>query len=353
VPIQTVRGPIDADQLGVTLPHEHLVLDASCLWTDPTGPTWVGPILAGGPGGPSLDALAHGPVVMQHLGDLLRAPHLSLDNLRLTDVDVLTQEVARFHASGGSTIVDLTPPDIGRDPLRLRDISRMTGVHVVMGCGHYVAAAHPSDLLERSEAQIADAIVRDLTEGVADTGIRAGIIGEIGTGNPMQPAEARVVRAAARAQRETGVALNIHISLHSGLAALDLALAEGVDPSRVVVSHADTFSNPPYQLAIAERGAYVEFDNFGALWFFGNRPACDDGRRVVDMLALIERGYLEQILISHDVSTKIQLTRFGGFGYAYLSRYIEPVLRDRGLSEAELHTLRVANPRRMLEPRPR
>jgi phosphotriesterase-related protein len=188
---------------------------------------------------------------------------------------------------------------------------------------------------------------------VADTGIRAGIIGEVGTGNPMQPAEARVVRAAARAQRETGVALNIHISLHSGLAALDLALAEGVDPSRVVVSHADTFSNPPYQLAIAERGAYVEFDNFGALWFFGNRPACDDGRRVVDMLALIERGYLEQILISHDVSTKIQLTRFGGFGYAYLSRYIEPVLRDRGLSEAELHTLRVANPRRMLEPRPR
>jgi phosphotriesterase-related protein len=349
VPIQTVCGPIDAQQLGVTLPHEHLMVDASCLWTDPAGPSWLGPLLAGGPGGASIEALAHGPVVMEHLGELLRAPHLSLDNLRLTEADVVIDELGRFAAVGGGTVVDLTPPDIGRNPLQLREISRATGVHVVMGCGHYVAAAHPPRLATQSVAQIAETMLRELTEGVGDTGIRAGIIGEIGTGNPMLPAEARVVRAAAIAQRATGAALNIHVSLQSGLAALDLAMGEGVDPARIVVSHADTFSNPAYQLGIVEQGAWVEFDNFGALWFYGTRAACDDGQRVNDILTLIERGYLGQILLSHDVGTKVQLTRFGGFGYAYLSRYIEPMLRERGLSDEEIHTLRIDNPRRVLD----
>src|SRR5262249_50145477 len=154
--------------------------------------------------------------------------------------------------------------------------------------------------------------------------------------------------AAARAQRATGVALNIHVSTQAGPAALDLALGEGVAPERVVVSHVDTFSNWDYALAIAERGAFVEFDNFGAAWWLGTRALSDAGTRVTDLLRLIERGYLRQLLLSQDVGTKTQLTRYGGFGYAYLSRYIEPMLRARGVSDEEIRVMRVDNPRRML-----
>jgi phosphotriesterase-related protein len=348
MPVQTVLGPIEPREVGITLPHEHLIIDCTCLWTDPLGESWVGPLLARAPGGPPLDDLAHGPVRMEHLGDLLRAPHLSRDNLMVTDHDLVVEEVNRFAAAGGRTVVDFTNFGLGRNPAGLQAISRATGLNVVMGCGYYVQSSHPPELAERSVESLTEELIREIEEGIDGTGVRPGIIGEIGTGNPMTPNEAKVLRSAARAQKATGLPLNIHVSLQSGTAALDLALAEGVDPERVTVSHCDTFSNPDYQLAVAERGAWVSFDNFGANWFFGTRPATDDGTRVTDILRLIDRGYLRQILLSHDVGTKIQLTRFGGFGFAYISRYIEPVLFERGLSDAEVHVLRVSNPTRML-----
>src|SRR5262249_32540652 len=149
-------------------------------------------------------------------------------------------------AAGGQTIVDLTNHGLGRDPRALQAIARQAGVNLVMGCGYYVEAGHPPGLRERDVEDLADEMVRDVLEGVGDSGVRAGIIGEIGTGNPMRPSEEKVLRAAARAQRATGVALNIHVSTQAGPAALDLALGEGVAPERVVVSHVDTFSNWDY-----------------------------------------------------------------------------------------------------------
>src|SRR4051812_40305288 len=114
--VQTVLGPLEPADLGVTLPHEHVLFDGSCIWVDPSGESWVGPILAGGPGGASLAELAHRPVAMENLGDLLRAPHLSRDNLILSDVPMLLDELRRFSATGGRTVVDLTNYGLGRDP---------------------------------------------------------------------------------------------------------------------------------------------------------------------------------------------------------------------------------------------
>jgi phosphotriesterase-related protein len=157
--------------------------------------------------------LVYGPVVMEHLGELLRSPLVSLDNLRLDDVPLMIQELSRFAGVGGGAVVELTSNGLKRNPLGLCAISRATGVHVVMGAGYYVAAAHPPELADRSVDDLADEMVREIRDGVGDTGVRPGIIGEIGTGNPMLPAEARVVRAAARAAGETGLALNIHVGM--------------------------------------------------------------------------------------------------------------------------------------------
>lgn len=345
---QTVLGQVDVADLGVTLPHEHLVIDCTSIWTDPTKESWVGEVLAGGPGGTSLDEIANGPIRLEYLGDLLRAPHLSRDNLLMDDPELIVPEALKFAAVGGKTIVDLSNYGIGRHPERLKQISERTGLHVVMGCGWYVQASHPPALTGRSEEDLAEEMLREVTEGVGDTGIKPGVIGEIGTGNPMTSQEAKVLSAACKVQLATGLPLNIHVSLQTGVQALDLALSRGVDPSRITVSHCDTFSNRDYQLAVAERGAWVSFDNFGANWFFGSRVSADDGRRVEDLVNLIDKGFLHQLLVSHDVGTKIQLTKFGGFGYAYLSRYIEPIMRAQGLSDAEIEVIRVSNPARML-----
>ena len=346
--IQTVQGPVLAALVGLTLPHEHLITDCTCIWTDPTKKSWVGDVLSGGEGGEFLDQIANGPVCIEHLGNLLRAPHLSRDNLLVNDPDLIVPEALQFAAVGGKTIVDLTNFGIGRDPEMLKEVSRRTGLNVVMGCGWYVQSSHPASLAARSEENLAQEMLCEVIEGVGSSGIKPGVIGEIGTGNPMTAQEAKVLRAACRVQRETGLPLNIHVSLQTGLEALDLALSQDVDPMRITVSHCDTFSNRDYQLAVAERGVWVSFDNFGANWFFGSRVASDDGRRVEDLVNLMEKGFLNQMLVSHDVGTKIQLTKFGGFGYAYISHYVEPVMRAQGLSDAEIQVIRVANPARML-----
>jgi len=347
--IQTVQGPIDAASVGLTLPHEHLVVDCTNIWTDPTKSSWVGEVLTGAEVGASLDQIANGPVRIEHLGNLLRAPHLSRDNLLVDDPDLIVPEALRFALVGGKTIVDLTNFGLGRHPDMLKEISKRTGLNVVMGCGWYVQSSHPASLAARSEEDLAEELLREVVDGVGSTGIKPGVIGEIGTGNPMTAQESKVLRAACRVQRETGLPLNIHVSLQTGIEALDLALSQDVDPTRITVSHCDTFSNRDYQLAVAERGAWVSFDNFGANWFFGSRVSTDDGRRVEDLVNLMDKGFLNQLLVSHDVSTKIQLTKFGGFGYAYISHYVEPVMRAQGLSHAEIEVIRVANPARMLE----
>ncbi len=346
--IQTVLGPVSADSVGLTLPHEHLIVDGSSIWTDPTKKSWVGDVLSGRKSGEFLDQIANGSVCIEHLGNLLRAPHLSRDNLLVNDPNLVIPEALQFADVGGKTIVDLTNFGLGRQPEMLKEVSKQTGLNVVMGCGWYVQSSHPASVAARSEKDLGDEMLCEVIEGVGATGIKPGVIGEIGTSNPMTAQEAKVLRAACRVQRETGLPLNIHVSLQTGLEALDLALSQDVDPKRITVSHCDTFSNRDYQMAVAGRGVWVSFDNFGANWFFGSRVSTDDGRRVEDLLNLVERGFLNQILVSHDVGTKIQLTKFGGFGYAYISHYIEPVMRAQGLSDAEINVIRVANPARML-----
>jgi phosphotriesterase-related protein len=306
--VETVLGPIAATELGWVLPHEHTAI---ALWHIPA--RW-------------------------DYWELRR------------DEPAIIEELAGFRAAGGGTLVDLTLPGVGRDPDWLALISRATGLHVVMGAGWYRGAYYPAEALidRRTVDSLADEIVRDIETGVGETGIRAGIIGEIGTDKPWLSAqEERVHRAAARAARRTGAAISTHAAQSAvGLDQLDVFESEGADLARVVIGHSDSNPDPAYHLAIAERGATVEFDFIGMS--FTPLERFGEDRLVENLCSLLAAGHVERVMLSQDVCHDSQLKRYGGNGYTYLAEAFLPRLRAAGVSDAEIETMTVANPRRLL-----
>jgi len=180
-----------------------------------------------------------------------------------------------------------------------------------------------------------------------DSGVRPGIIGEIGTDKPwVTPAEERVHRAAARVSRRTGLAITTHSVLSAvGLAQLRIFEEEGADPGRVVIGHADSHQVLDHYLAIVERGANLEFDFIGMPWptEHGNET-----RTIELLLELLARGHADRVFLSQDVCHDNQLQRYGGSGYTYLSDTFLPRLREAGVGDAEIETITVENPRRLL-----
>ncbi|MBA2382672.1 MAG: phosphotriesterase-related protein [Chloroflexi bacterium] len=306
--VQTVLGPIDPGELGWVLPHEHTAI---ALWHIPN--RW-------------------------DYWELRR------------DETVIVEELAAFRAAGGGAVVDLTLDGVGRDPAWLAGLAQATGLHLVMGSGWYRGAHYPAEALidRRTVDDLADTIVHDAMVGVGDSGIRAGIIGEIGTDKPWLSAqEERVHRAAARAARRTGLAITTHaIQSTVGLDQLDVFEAEGVDLSRVVIGHADSNPSLAYHLAIVERGATVEFDFIGMT--FSARDRHGEGQIVDNLQALLSRGHVDRILLSQDVCHDSQLRRYGGNGYTYLADAFLSRLRAAGVSNDEIRAITVDNPRRLL-----
>jgi phosphotriesterase-related protein len=306
--VETVRGPIDSSEIGFALPHEHTQIS---LWHVPN--RW--------------------------------------DYWELTrDEPTILSELELFRQAGGATLVDLTLPGVGRDPLWLRRISEASALNIVMGCGWYRGAYYPLEALidRRSVDDLADELVGEATEGIDGSGIRPGIIGEIGTDKPWLTAqEERVHRAAARASRRTGLAITTHAVMSDvGLRQLQVFDEEGVDLSRVVIGHADSYPSLDYYLAIIGRGASVEFDFLGMS--FTPQERHGEGRIVELLCELLARGHVDRILLSQDVCHNSQLKRYQGNGYVYLAETFLPRLRAAGVSDAEIETLTRANPTRLL-----
>jgi phosphotriesterase-related protein len=159
--------------------------------------------------------------------------------------------------------------------------------------------------------------------------------------------EERVHRAAARAARRTGLAITTHaVQSAVGLDQLDLFEAEGADLSRVVIGHADSNPSLDYHLGIVGRGASVEFDFLGMSFTPLERHG--EGRVVESICELLARGHVERVLLSQDVCHDAQLRHYGGNGYTYLADSFLPRLREAGASDAEIATITVDNPRRLL-----
>jgi predicted metal-dependent phosphotriesterase family hydrolase len=306
--VESVLGPVDPGELGWVLPHEHTSI---ALWHIPN--RW-------------------------DYWELRR------------DEPLIVEELRQFQAAGGRSLVDLTLDGVGRDPEWLANLARRTGLHIVMGSGWYRGAHYPPEALidRHSVDALADRIVRDATVGVRDSGIRSGIIGEIGVDKPWLSAqEERVHRAAARAARRTGLAITTHaVQSAVGLDQLDVFAAEGADLSRVVIGHADSHPSLDYHLAIVDRGATVEFDFLGMAFTPLERHG--EGRIVDHIVELVRRGHTERILLSQDVCHDSQLRRYGGNGYTYLAESFLPRLRDAGVSDETIATITRDNPGRLL-----
>ena len=305
--VMTVSGPIPPEKLGFTLPHEHTGI---ALW---------------------------------HI-------EKRWDYWELTpDEELITEELRDYRRRGGATLVDLTLEGVGRDPHRLRRLASATGLNIVMGCGWYRGAHYPAEALidRRTVDALAEELVGEFTHGVGDSGVRPGIIGEIGTDKPWVSAlEERVHRAAARAALQTGMAITTHgVQSPVGLAQLRIFTDEGVDPARVVIGHADSYHDLDFYLAVLDAGANLQFDFLGHR--FGVEEALEP-RLVETIVELLERDYGPQVLLSQDVCHNRQLKVYGGFGYVYLHQHFLPTLRTAAVGEGEIRAMTIENPARIL-----
>jgi phosphotriesterase-related protein len=335
VPIHTVLGPIDPSELGRTNMHEHLLIDAR-VWLDP----------------PREDLPADQKVTLENLG-FVRWNLCSLeDNLLIDDPELAVAELAPVKAAGGSGVVDLTVLGIGRRPADLIEISRRTGLHVMVGCGFYVNDSHPAWVEERSVDELAGFLEGELTDGIDDTGILPALIGEIGTSDPITEREWRVMTAAGRAGARTGAAVNVHLDPRGehALAVLHVLVAEGMTPDRVIFSHMDEHLDREYHRSVARSGAVLEYDTFGSEFYFGDLfkdPSDLERMDYVDML--VAEGFERQLVFSSDVWVKAAMRAYGGMGYDHVLRRIVPALGNRGISEAVLDTILIETPRRLLD----
>jgi phosphotriesterase-related protein len=338
--VTTVTGPVDSSDLGVCLTHEHLINDASSWWHRSASP------------GVDADEFAAGPVRPEILWDLKHDPFGNRDNCRLDDVGTAVAELARFAALGGRTVLEATCLGIGRDLRRLREISERTGVNVVAGTGYYLEASHPAAIAGLGAEEVAALILADLRDG--EDGVRPGFIGEIGVSEHFTPAERTGLAAAAIAQREVDLPVQVHLPgwFRHGLEVLDLLAGYGVPAEAVVLCHMNpSGDDQPYQRRLAERGAWIQYDMIGAEVFYADQgvqcPSDEDDARHVT--ALLEAGFGHRVLLSSDVFLKSLLRIHGGPGYAHVLQYFVPRLERHGVSTEQIRTLLVDNPRSLFE----
>jgi len=341
----TVNGPVAPEELGPTLMHEHLLIDLR-------RPGW-----GRRPGEDEPEAAK--PLTMSNLARTRRGGPLAANDL-IGDTAEMLDEIVRFRDVGGGTIVDVTSRPIGRDPRGLRHLSRASGLHIVMGAGWYSPRFHPSSMNDRSVAELTAENVRDIVIGVDDTGIRSGIIGEVGAENhPLTENEWKITRSALRAARITGAAVTFHCGGHGHerLRVLDVAEEEGLAPDRVVFGHVnDLAEDLPAARPLLERGARIEFDFLGTTGSRRlHRLPVGDHRVARGVVRLVDAGFAGQLLLAHDICQRIQLRRYGGQGFTYISEQFLPALRRGGVTDDVIRQIIVDNPAAVLTfdaPRP-
>lgn len=311
--VQTVLGEVAPDELGVVLPHEHVIHKISMLSGNP-------------------------------------------DNT-MVDVDLMAEELRIFKAAGGGTVCDVTPVNLARDPVALQTVSRKSGVHIVSAVGLYQLEAWTPELLALSRSELADYILRELDGEFS--GVPAALIGEIASHNEPEHADWRryrltekeriVFQAVADAQRASGLWVSTHASVgRHGVAQLRCLAEAGADTTRVVIGHCDAQYHEDlavdleYFGELLKFGAMLEFDLYG--WSEMGPDSIRDRR----IAALVREGLAERILLSTDTCRLSQLHRNGGRGFDYLFTHVLPGLRNAGVREYDLRVITVANPVKIL-----
>ena len=340
----TVTGPVDAADLGVILPHEHVLMDWDwpSLWPD----------------------VSHRPdlvwkeLTIENLGEVRRNYLAIRDNALLDNIDEMYREVERFREAGGGTIIEVSTYGLHGNPAGLREISLRTGVHIIAGTGFYLDLTLPREVKEMTIEQMYERMMRDITEGFPGTDVRAGLIGEVGISSPMTPIEERSLRAAVRVQKDTGLAMNVHMGYSADLRqhVIGLLRKEGANFQKIAFAHCD--GNPlEVNRELAEAGGYVEYDNFG-IEFYVDNGAFDadtafyfatDAERVRSAKTVIDDGLSDRLLFSQDVCSKYWTAQYGGHGYAHVLEDILPMLEHMGVARETLARIVRDNPMRLLQ----
>jgi phosphotriesterase-related protein len=316
--IHTVRGPLDTAQLGVTLMHEHVfVLSTEILQNYPD--IW---------------------------GD---------EEQRIADAAARLNELYEL---GVSTIVDLTVIGLGRYIPRIQRVAALTPLQIVVATGVYTyndLPFHfhfqgPGTILDGPEPMV-DMFIRDIEEGIAGTGVRAAML-KCATDQPgVTPGVERVLRAVAQAHRQTGVPISTHTHAltRRGLEQQQIFDQEGVDLSRVVIGHSGDTTDIAYLEELIARGSYLGMDRFGIDTFL---PFED---RVNTVVRMCERGHADKMVLSHDAACFNDwipgraAPLIPNWHYLHIHKDVLPALRARGVTDAQIHTMLVENPRRIFE----
>jgi phosphotriesterase-related protein len=322
--VETVNGPVPVDELGHTLMHEHVfVLSTEHAQNYGEGLWWD-------------------------------------EERRVADAVV---KLSALRAKGIETIVDPTVWGLGRYIPRIQRIASQVDVNIVVATGLYLyeelpqqyAFRGPGLLLDMPEPMVTD-FVRDLTEGIAATGVKAAFLKCCIEAHGLNPAVERIARAVARAHRETGAPITVHTSgsAQTGRLAVSLFGQEGADLSKVVIGHAGDSNDLDYLTELADSGAILGMDRFGLDAF---NPTA---QRVATIAALAQRGYADRMVLSHDASCFIDY--FGAahddvkslatpnWHYEHISDDVLPALLEAGVTQAQIEQMLVENPRRYFTP---
>lgn len=332
--ITTVLGDIKKEEVGIALPHEHILIDLSPI-LDPN----------------SNEPHFHEKLSIDNRYVIYNDPYLIYDNAFYDDENVAVKELKYFKSCGGNTIFDCTTFTV--DYKKLIRISEKSGVNVVIGTGYYLDGFLSDKIKSSSVKELADKMIKDLTVGFDGVDAKAGFIGEMGTSAVITESEWKNVEASALASLQTGASIHFHTALweRNGLDIIKKVVGMGVKPEKICIDHIDVNLREDYLEELLKTGAYVEFDNFGKEFFIPKRDTgvlrgrfAYDLERCQMVKKLIDKGFIDRILLTTDICIKSMLISYGGNGFSHVIKNIPMMLKDVGLTDEQVETLIKDNP---------
>jgi predicted metal-dependent phosphotriesterase family hydrolase len=294
--VRTVLGDVPSSDLGVVSSHEHVIQNHEPVWGDPDS--------------------------------------------RLCDEDEMATELGLAREAGIGAVVELSTADTNHDLEALARISERSGVHIIGSTGWFYGVHLPSVVRAGPVERLAKMMQHDVEIGTHLSGVRAGVIGEIGWSSMKpEPGEQNVFEAAVLVHLQTGVPIYTHTTDGiGGPEQVDWLVSRGVPAGKIAVSHMDTNPSLAYQLEVAVQGAYLSFDRIG------EPKHMDDDTRVELLVALVGAGHASRILLGQDTADLKQLAQRGGRGYGRLLEVFVPMLQRAGINDDDIRCMTVENP---------
>ncbi len=296
--IRTVCGDIKPSEFGVTMCHEHFIVDLSIVRKD--------------------------------------------NESKIETVEEVVTEIKKMMDLGVNSAIEVTTNDMYRDVIKLKEISEKTKLHIVAATGFYLSEYHPEWLTTASPEDVAKVMINDLTIGINDTGIKAGVIGEIAS-SPKEfvGQEKKVLIASAIAHSITGATVTTHTGPITAKETVETLLQNGVESDKIVIGHQDLVNDTNYHLSILKYGVNIGFDTCGKVAYQLDETRAQNIKKLIDL------GYGDKIMLSNDISRRSYFTSAGKFGYTAVMNRVIPLLKEYGVDENSINKLLIDNPARI------